>query len=184
MDSLRRLAAELSIPERTLRRAAAEGLLHGRRLSQRRFHTPLREESYLRSHWELLRSLRSALRTEPNVKLAVLFGSAANGEDRTDSDLDILVVLGDDPVGRLADLAGRLTYRLGRDAQLVRLRDAERSPVLMAAILQEGRVLVDREGFWTALRVSMPRWQRHARRAEAPLAEVMENLDSDESASA
>ncbi len=179
-DSLRSLAAELAIPERTLRRAAAEGLLRGRRVSPRRFHTPLREEMYLRSHWELLRGLRSALRTEPNVKLAVLFGSTAAGTEREGSDVDVLVALEDPGVGRLADLAGRLTSRLGREVQLVRLRDAERSPALMAAILEEGRMLVDREARWAALGAQTPKWLRLARRVERPLPEAMEDLDAEE----
>jgi predicted nucleotidyltransferase len=183
MDSLRSLAAELSIPERTLRRAAAEGLIRGRRVSPRRFRTSLREEMYLHSHWKLLQSLREALRTEPNVKLAVLFGSTAVGVDREDSDLDILVALADPAVGRLADLAGRLTRRLDREVQLVRLKDAERSPVLMSAILKEGRTLIDREQRWSALRADTPKWQRHARRAEHPLTETAESLDPDQSAS-
>ena len=81
MNSLRRVAAELSIPERTLRRAASEGLVRGERVSPRRFQITLREEAYLRTHWVLLRGLRAALRTEPNVRLAVLFGSTATGGD-------------------------------------------------------------------------------------------------------
>jgi predicted nucleotidyltransferase len=180
MDSLRGLAAELSVPERTLRRAAAEGLLRGRRLSPRRFHTSLREEMYLRGHWELLRRLRLALRTEPNVRLAVLFGSTATGADRESSDLDMLVVPGNDTVQWLVDLAVRLTRRLDRDVQLVRLHDAERSPVLMSAILQEGRVLVDREGRWQKLSATAPAWERRARRAEQPLTEAIEDLDVEE----
>jgi predicted nucleotidyltransferase len=183
MDSLRSLAAELSIPERTLRRAAGEGLIRGQRLSPRRFRTNLREEMYLHSHWELLQSLRAALRTEPNVKLAVLFGSTAVGADHEDSDLDILVALTDPAVGRLADLAKRLTRRLDREVQLVRLQDAERSPILMSAILQEGRTLIDREQRWSTLLADTPKWQRHARRIEHPLAETTENLNPDESAS-
>jgi predicted nucleotidyltransferase len=182
MDSLRGLATELSIPERTLRRAAAEGLIRGRRVSARRFRTPLKEEMYLRSHWGMLRSLRAALRTEPNVELAVLFGSTAVGLDREDSDLDMLVVLEDNAVGRMADLAGRLTRRIGREVQLVRLGDAECSPVLMRDVLEEGRVLVDRGGHWSALRTDTPRWQRRARRVERPLAETMGSLDLDEGA--
>jgi hypothetical protein len=79
MESLRRVASELSIPERTLRRAAADGLVRGQRVSPRRFRISFREEAYLRSHWELLRALRGALRTEPNVRLALLFGSTATG---------------------------------------------------------------------------------------------------------
>jgi predicted nucleotidyltransferase len=135
---------------------------------------------YLRGHWELLRRLRSALRTEPNVRLAVLFGSTATGADRENSDLDMVVVLGDDTVQSLVDLAGRLTRRLERDVQLVRLHDAERSPVLMSAVLQEGRVLVDREGRWQKLSATASVWKRRARRAEQPLTEAIEDLDVDQ----
>lgn len=60
MQSLRRLAGELSIP-RTLRRAAAEGLVRGERVSRRRFQITLQEAEYLRTHWVLLRGLRAAL---------------------------------------------------------------------------------------------------------------------------
>jgi predicted nucleotidyltransferase len=95
VDSLRTLARHLDVPERTLRRAAAEGLVHGRRTSARRYETSLREETYLRRHWPLLRDLRDALRTEPNVRLALLFGSQATGEATDRSDIDLLVDLTD-----------------------------------------------------------------------------------------
>jgi predicted nucleotidyltransferase len=179
MNSLRSLAQELGIPERTLRRAAAEGLIHGERLSPRRFRTSLREESYLRSHWPLLRELRGALRTEPNIRLAVLFGSLSTGRAVPSSDVDLLVALSDDDIGRLADLSGRLSRRLGRDVQLVRLADAERSAVRMATALDHGRVLVDRDGRWPALKVTEARWQRRARRAEVPLEEALDDLAAD-----
>jgi hypothetical protein len=71
VDSLRSLARYLDVPERTLRRAAAEGLIHGERPGARRFRTSMREEAYLRAQWPLLRELRDALRTEPNVRLAI-----------------------------------------------------------------------------------------------------------------
>src|ERR1700677_4124899 len=109
MESLRRAAAELSIPERTLRRAASEGLVHGERVSPRRFRLTFREEAYLRSHWGLLRALRAALRTERNVRLAVLFGSTATGNDDERSDVDVLVVMHDPGIGRLAELGERLS---------------------------------------------------------------------------
>ena len=146
-----RLAANagwnLEIPERTLRRAATEGLLHGRRVSERRYETTLREELYLREHWPLLRLLRSALRTEPNVRLAVLFGSVATGRESENSDVDLLVVLRD-PGTRRSQRSQRLSDRAGRDVQLVRLPEAERSPILMADALAQGRVLIDRDGTW------------------------------------
>jgi predicted nucleotidyltransferase len=182
MDSLRHLAVELSIPERTLRRAVADGLVHGRRVSPRRFHAPLREESYLRSHWKLLSELRSALRTEPNIELAVLFGSTAVGSDHERSDIDILVVMRKTDMARVADLAQRLTDRLGREIQPVRLHDAERSPTLMASILKQGRVLVDRERRWSALKATEPKWQSKARRTERSFSEAMQSLELDEMA--
>jgi predicted nucleotidyltransferase len=166
MESLARAATELSIPERTLRRAASEGLLRGERVSPRRFRITFREEAYLRSHWGLLRALRAALRTEPNVRLAVLFGSVATGDDDERSDLDILVVLDDPGVGRLAELAERLSRSLGRETQLVRLADAQSSPVLMVDVIDRGRVLIDRDDLWVGLGEAAPRWRRLARGVE------------------
>src|SRR5919197_6459780 len=95
MESLRTLALSLQIPERTLRRAADEGLIHGERVSPRRFRTSFREDEYLRRNWPLLRDLREALRTEPAVRLAVLFGSAAQGTAHARSDVDIAVDIPD-----------------------------------------------------------------------------------------
>ena len=127
MDSLGRAASELEIPARTLRRAASEGLVHGERLSPRRFRITFREEAYLRSHWELLRALRASFRTEPNVRLAVLFGSTAIGTDDERSDVDVAVVLHDPAVSRLAELTERLSRGTGREMQLIRLSEAETS---------------------------------------------------------
>lgn len=166
MDSLRRVAAELSIPERTLRRAATEGLIRGERVGPRLFLVPLSEESYLRTHWPLLRSLRAALRTEPNVRLAVLFGSTAAGEDEEASELDILVALRDAEIHRLAALSERVTQAVSREAQLMRLSDAERSPALMVAVLEQGRVLIDRDDTWRQLRARERKLRRAARREE------------------
>jgi predicted nucleotidyltransferase len=166
MDSLGRVASELKIPQRTLRRAASDGLIRGERVSPRRFQVTLREESYLRTHWELLRALRAALRTEPNVRLAVLFGSTATGSDDEGSDVDVLVALQDRGVRRVVELAERLSRALAREVQLVRLSDAQASPALMLEVLQHGRVLVDRDDLWSGLQKRMPQWRRLARRAE------------------
>ena len=176
-DSLRSLARHLDVPERTLRRAASEGLIHGERTSPRRFRISLREEAYLRSHWPLLRGLRDALRTEPNVRLAVLFGSQATGTATAQSDVDLLVVLRGSSASRVADLAGRLERRIERSLQLVRLEDAERVPVLMAAALERGRVVVDREGRWHELQRQLGAWQARAAEAEVPLADAMPDLN-------
>jgi predicted nucleotidyltransferase len=176
VESVRRLAQHLDVPERTLRRAAEQGLIRGERLSERRFRTTLREEAYLRRHWGLLSALRRALRTEPNVRLAVLFGSLATGEGSELSDVDLLVSLGDESAAAMAGLAGRLAERLGRDVQLVRVAEAERSPGLMLDVLAQGRVLVDREGLWPGLRAGERRWRRRAA-AEPPLEQALPDLE-------
>ena len=145
-----------------MRRAAADGLIRGQRVSERRYRTTLREEAYLRSHWALLSELRRALRTEPNVRLAVLFGSLAKGEASEDSDLDLLVSLRNGSAGAVAGLSGRLGDRVGRSVQVVRLEEAERSPTLMVDALADGRVLIDRDGIWSRLGASERRWRRRA----------------------
>lgn len=177
MESLGRAASELAIAERTLRRAASEGLVRGERVSPRRYRITFREEAYLRGHWELLRALRAALRTEPNVRLAVLFGSTAIGSDDERSDVDVMVVLHDPSVGRMADLTQRLSRRIGREMQLVRLSEAQSSPVLMVDVIDHGRVLVDRDDLWAGLRASAQKWRRRARSAERSLPSVIDDLD-------
>jgi predicted nucleotidyltransferase len=177
MDSLRALARHLDVPERTLRRAAAEGLVRGERVNARRYWTTLREEAYLRGHWSLLRELRRTLRTEPNVRLAVLFGSFATGQESDRSDVDLLVVLADPRMSRVADLLGRLRRRIGRDVQLVRLQEAERSPALMADALGHGRVLVDRDGRWPSLQSTRSAWARRAADEDVALEDLVADLD-------
>ncbi len=160
-----------------MRRAAADGLIRGERTSPRRFRTSLREEAYLRAHWPLLRELRDALRTEPNVRLAILFGSQATGAATVRSDVDLLVTLVDPSASRVAELAGRLERRTRRDVQVVRLRDAERTPILMADALEDGRVLIDRDRRWDSLRAEARSWRARARQAEVPLEDAMPELD-------
>src|SRR5689334_6635141 len=84
------VARSLGTTDRTLRRAVAEGLVRGQRSSARKFDMPLSEREYLSANWPLLRELRDALRTEPSVRAAVLFGSYARGEQHEESDVDIL----------------------------------------------------------------------------------------------
>jgi predicted nucleotidyltransferase len=137
----------------------------------------MREEAYLRAHWPLLSALRAALRTEPGVRLAVLFGSLATGDSHRRSDVDLLVSLAESSVGQVAELTGRLERQLGREVQVVQLPEAEGVPLLMVDALERGRVLVDRDGEWPRLRSTLPRWRRRAADAEPPLLEAMESLD-------
>jgi predicted nucleotidyltransferase len=175
-ESLRTLARHLDVPERTLRRAAGEGLIHGRRISPRRWQTSLREEAYLRRHWPLLRELRNALRTEPNARLAVLFGSQATGLGTPRSDVDLLVALRDDSPVRVAELAGRLERRLGQTVQIICVKEAEQNPMLMVDALEQGRVLVDRDRDWPRLTARASRWRSAAAASEKPLEESLPDL--------
>jgi predicted nucleotidyltransferase len=176
MESLRSLALDLEIPERTLRRAAGEGLVRGERVSSHKFRTSMRERDYLRRQWPMLAQLRGLLRTEPNVSFAVLFGSQATGTARPDSDVDLVVDLRTDDVARLADLSGRLSRALGRDVQTVRLADARRVPALLADVMAHGRVLIDREGMWQGLARDARRVAREAR-GEVSLEDAVAALD-------
>jgi predicted nucleotidyltransferase len=176
MESLRSLALDLEIPERTLRRAAREGLVRGERVSSHKFRTSVRERDYLRRQWPMLSQLRGLLRTEPNVSFAVLFGSQATGTAGPDSDVDLVVELRTDDVSRLADLSGRLSRALGRDVQTVRLADARSVPALLADVVAQGRVLVDRDDRWEGLARDARRAERAARE-EVSLEDAVAALD-------
>ncbi len=145
---LQELAKGLQVNERTLRRAWALGMVRGTRITPYRLELPLEERIYLRTHWATLGALRSALRTEPNVSLAVMFGSVARGDDDSESDVDLLVALRDPGLLARVALAGRLRKRTRLDLEIVALEDAMRRPSLMIEILRDGRVLVDRDGRW------------------------------------
>jgi predicted nucleotidyltransferase len=100
------------------------------------------------------------------VSLAVLFGSAAVGEDEQDSELDILVLLRETDVRRLAALSERITQAVSREVQLMRLADAERSAAQILAVLEQGRVLIDRDDSWGQLQARERKLRRAARREE------------------
>jgi predicted nucleotidyltransferase len=144
-------AESLHCSERTLRRYVNEGLLRGERRGRQEVRLPYGEERYLRQHWEVLSNLRQALRTEPNVRLAVLFGSTAIGEDRPNSDIDLLIEHATGDLEGVVELRRRLQGRIGKPIHLVLLEDAEHSPSLLADVLLEGRVIVDRGDAWRRL---------------------------------
>jgi len=151
---IQQLADELGAEERTLRRAVAQGTIHCRRQGPRRIKLSPCEADYLRQHWELLFELRKALRTEPKVRLAVLYGSVARGHEDADSDLDLLVALPDDEPMAATGLASRLDRVCARDVDVAHLdRIDKTAPLLLERVIDEGRVLVDRDGIWDELRL-------------------------------
>src|SRR6185312_14956473 len=105
---LQELAQSLQVNERTLRRAWALGTMRGERITPYKLRVPVDERVYLRRHWPTIGKLRAALRTEPNVSLAVLFGSVARGDDDEQSDVDLLVGLRDPGLDNRVALARRL----------------------------------------------------------------------------
>jgi predicted nucleotidyltransferase len=155
MSQLTDLAEEIGVDARTLRRAAAQGTLRAERVSPRKLLLAPGEPGYLRRRWRLLFGLRSALRTEPNVAFAMLFGSVARGDDGADSDVDLIVELREPSPDRLLGLQERLEEATGRDVHLLDMEAAARNEVLLSMAVEEGRVLVDREERWGPLRADL-----------------------------
>ncbi len=162
---LEQLARDAGVSERTLRRAVAGGLIRAWRPSSRRLFVPDPEAVWVRSHWSLVSRLLATLRTEPNLKLVVLFGSVARGDDVAGvSDVDLMVELGRPYPGALEALRRRLNERVNPEVevQLVPLRAARRDPCLLAEILRDGRPLVDRSRLWPALQTQAEQTQAQA----------------------
>jgi len=78
------------------------------------------EDEYLREHWGLIAAVTDALRTERNVRLAVLFGSLARGDADENSDVDLLVWFAEERPLCKAQLAARLARTLRRDVMCSR----------------------------------------------------------------
>jgi predicted nucleotidyltransferase len=81
-----------------------------------------------------------------------LFGSVSRGDERLDSDVDLLVQFAEPSLRAASRLTGRMEEELGRTVLLVELESAEASPLLLADVLRDGRVLVDRDGAWRRLK--------------------------------
>ena len=152
MTELEMLAHEIGVNERTLRRAVNQGTLRAARPTPRALRLPVGERRYLQRSWPLLSALRGALRTEQNVRFALLFGSAARGTDTPASDIDVMVDLRDPSLDRVMDLSTKLSAATGRRVDVIRTEDAEAEPVLFADVVTDGRVLADRESLWPRLR--------------------------------
>lgn len=167
---LKRLAGEVGVSERTLRRGVSSELIRARRPSSHRLVVSEQEAAWVRRHWLLVGRLRGALRTEPNVELAVLFGSAARGDDLAGiSDVDLLVELRRPFPGALETLRLRLDRQLPVEVQLVPLEGARRNPRLLTEVLRDGRPLVDRGGSWSRLQAQARQVQAEVDRLEDEL---------------
>lgn len=167
MNGLVLLAEEVGVNERTLRRAVSQGTLRGSHSMLRKLELPLHEREYVRRSWGLISTLRAALRTEQNVRFALLFGSVATGMDTPGSDVDVLVDLRDARFERVVDLRTKLTRLVGRPVDVVELKDAEAEPSFLAQVVSDGRVLVDRESLWLRLRAREPGLRRRGSRHDA-----------------
>lgn len=135
-----------------MRRAMSQGALRAGRLGPRRLWLAPGEREYLRAYWPLLSALRRALRTEHRVRLAVLYGSFARGDADEGSDLDLLVSFADERPTAGNELATRLGRVSARHIDVARLERVEaKAPLLLDRVLDEGRVLIDRDGQWDRL---------------------------------
>jgi predicted nucleotidyltransferase len=149
MIELRRLARELGANEDTLRRAARVGTIRAEQLRARSWYVTEAEREYALRHWDLLATLKRSLRTQRNVRIAVVYGAIARGDDHPGSQLDLLAGFLKDGPDAAATLADRMERALGRPVGVARLNRTERLfPLLMIQVLGEGRVVIDRAHQW------------------------------------
>ena len=123
-----------------------------------------------------LQDFAGALAEEPDVQLAVVFGSAARGSLHRRSDLDIGVT--GVPSTTLAALAVTLSRIAGREVDLIQL---ETAPALLRfEIARDGRVLLERRPhLWTEFQArAMVDWWDWAPIARRSAAAAMTRLES------
>ncbi len=82
----------------------------------------------------------------------MLYGSLARGDEDAGSDLDLLISLADERPSVSFRLADRLQRVSGRRVDVAYLERIEaQAPLLLDRVLDEGRVLIDRDGEWDRL---------------------------------
>lgn len=100
---------------------------------------------------ELIQALRLALAPMPRLKLAVMFGSRARGDERQDSDLDLAVAF-EQPadVLELGEAVSRAEDATGLRVDVVELYGlAAREPALAYGIASEGLLVLDmKDAYW------------------------------------
>lgn len=136
---------------------------------------PVNAPAAVSSSDPLLPRVAEALREEPGVLVAFVYGSVARGRVTPRSDVDVAVA-GAEPLSAEARwaMAVRLAGRLGRDVDVIDLRTVT-GPVLAEALVRGQRLFVrDRGVYADVLRRhlyhaedDLPRWRRivDARRA-------------------
>jgi predicted nucleotidyltransferase len=177
MTELEILARQVGVNERTLRRAFNEGTLRAARPTPRKLKLDAAEQRYLRRSWGLIAALRAALRTEQNVRFALLFGSTARGDDGASSDVDLLVEMRDSSLIRIADLGAKLEALLDRRVDILALDDARENHRLLVQATDEGRVLVDREGLWPVLQGEADGLPPHGKETDRAARRALAGID-------
>jgi predicted nucleotidyltransferase len=163
LSPLPAIAKQIGADERTLRRAVSRGTIHGRRPGARQLDISPSERRYLDAHWDLIARLNRSLRTESNIAFAALYGSMARGDERLDSDVDVLVQFRKERELATMELAMRLEHALDRRVDVTSLdRVRETAPLLVLFAIDEARVLVDRDDVWPLLCAQRARFERRA----------------------
>jgi predicted nucleotidyltransferase len=124
----------------------------------------------------LLERLQQSAAALPEIRLAVLFGSTARGQDRKGSDVDLGVLLNDDT----QEARDRARMELGRATErqvdVVFLNTAP--PLLRFEISRDGVLLLEREeGLWTGFKArAMVDWWDWAPTARRIHRTIIQNL--------
>jgi len=91
----------------------------------------------------MVRTLRQTL-TDPDIRLAILFGSQASGKTHAGSDADVAVALdGEMTPSRQGELSARLSEALGCEVDVADLREAQGE--FLAQIVLGGEIAVKRD---------------------------------------
>jgi predicted nucleotidyltransferase len=91
-----------------------------------------------------IRTILAERSSQPEIKVAILFGSQAVGRERTDSDVDVAVDVGHAlSTGERLSIIADLAERTGRPVDLVDLRAA--GEPLLGQILRHGTKLLGSE---------------------------------------
>lgn len=129
--------------------------------------SPTRSKSRLNEIFaSLLRDVTAEVRCHYGERLVslVVFGSVGRGTPRPDSDLDLLIVAEPLPRGRMRRVEQFKTVRNALGGQLHSLQqdgvyatlapvfktpeEVDRGSLLFLDMIDDGRILYDREGFW------------------------------------